>query len=221
MSAFGSILKRDLRLAVRQSAESFTVVAFFAIATALFPLGIGPEVNILARIAPGVLWVTALLAALLSLDRLFAVDFEDGTLDQLVLCGQPLVSVALAKAAAHWLTTGLPLIVVSPLLSLTLHLPASGYAALLGALVLGTPTVSLIGAVGAALVLGTRRGGVLLSFLVLPLYIPVLIFGTATVEAAIIGRETAPTLSILAALALFAVSLSPWATVAALRQAVE
>jgi heme exporter protein B len=221
MSAFGSILKRDLRLAVRQSAESFTVVAFFAIATALFPLGIGPEVNILARIAPGVLWVTALLAALLSLDRLFAVDFEDGTLDQLVLCGKPLVSVALAKATAHWLTTGLPLIVVSPLLALTLHLPAGGYAALLGALVLGTPTVSLIGAVGAALVLGTRRGGVLLSFLVLPLYIPVLIFGTATVEAAILGREAMPTLSILAALALFAVSLSPWATVAALRQAVE
>jgi heme exporter protein B len=221
MSAFGSVLKRDLRLAVRQSAESFTVVAFFAISTALFPLGIGPEANILARIAPGVLWVTALLAALLSLDRLFTVDFEDGTLDQLVLCGHPLVSVALAKATAHWLTTGLPLIVVSPLLALTLHLPASGYAALLAALVLGTPTVSLIGAVGAALVLGTRRGGVLLSFLVLPLYIPVLIFGTATVEAAITGRETAPTLSILAALALFAVSLSPWATVAALRQAVE
>ena len=150
MSAFGFILKRDLRLAVRQSAESFTVVAFFAIATALFPLGIGPEVNILARIAPGVLWVTALLAALLSLDRLFAVDFEDGTLDQLVLCGKPLVSVALAKAAAHWLTTGLPLIVVSPVLALTMHLPASGYAALLSALVLGTPTVSLIGEIGRA-----------------------------------------------------------------------
>src|SRR6185312_3994800 len=182
---------------------------------------IGPEAGILARIAPGVLWVTALLAALLSLDRLFAVDFEDGTLDQLVLCGQPLVSVALAKAAVHWLTTGLPLIVVSPLLALTLHLPASGYAALLAALVLGTPTVSLIGAVGAALVLGTRRGGVLLSFLVLPLYIPVLIFGTATVEAAITGHVTSATLSILAAFAVFAVSLSPWATVAALRQAVE
>lgn len=221
MSAFGSILKRDLRLAVRQSAESFTVVAFFAIATALFPLGIGPEANMLARIAPGVLWVTALLAALLSLDRLFAVDFEDGTLDQLVLCGQPLVFVALAKATAHWLTTGLPLIVVSPLLALTLHLPVEGYAALLAALVLGTPTVSLIGAIGAALVLGSRRGGVLLSFLVLPLYIPVLIFGTATVEAAITGRATTPTLSILAALALFAVSLSPWGTVAALRQAIE
>jgi heme exporter protein B len=221
MSAFGSILKRDLKLAVRQSAESFTVVAFFAIATALFPLGIGPEVSVLARIAPGALWVAALLAALLSLDRLFAVDFEDGTLDQLVLCGHPLILVALAKAMAHWLTTGLPLIVVSPLLALTLHLPASGYGALLAALALGTPTVSLIGAVGAALVLGSRRGGVLLSFLVLPLYIPVLIFGTATVEAAITGRGTGATLSILAGLALFAVSLSPWATVAALRQATE
>jgi heme exporter protein B len=221
MSAFVSVLKRDLRLAVRQSAESFTVVAFFAIATALFPLGIGPEAGVLARIAPGVLWVCALLAALLSLDRLFAVDFEDGTLDQLVLCGQPLVLVALAKAAAHWLTTALPLILVSPLLALTLHLPASGYIAMLSALLLGTPTVSLIGAVGAALVLGSRRGGVLLSFLVLPLYIPVLIFGTATIEAAIIGRETGPTLSILAGLALFAISLSPWATVGALKQAVE
>jgi heme exporter protein B len=221
MNVFAAVLKRDLALAIRQSADSFTVLAFFAIATVLFPLGVGPETNTLAKIASGVLWVSALLAALLSLDRLFAVDFEDGTLDQLVLCGEPLVFVVLAKTAAHWLTTGLPLIILSPVLAVTLHLPAQGYGALLLALLLGTPTVSLIGAVGAALVLGSRRGGVLLSFLVLPLYVPILIFGTLTVEAAILGVSTTATLALLGALALFAVTLAPWAAAAALRQAAE
>ena len=219
MNVFAAVLKRDLALAIRQSADSFTVLAFFAIATVLFPLGVGPETNTLAKIAGGVLWVSALLAALLSLDRLFAVDYEDGTLDQLVLCGEPLIFVVLAKTAAHWLTTGLPLILLSPILAVTLHLPAQGYGALLLALLLGTPTVSLIGAVGAALVLGSRRGGVLLSFLVLPLYVPILIFGTLSVEAAIIGVSTTATLALLGALALFAVTLAPWAAAAALRQA--
>ena len=166
MSVFSALLARDLRLALRQSADSLTVVAFFAIATVLFPFGVGPEANILARISGGVLWVTALLAALLSLDRVFTVDYEDGTLDQLVLSGAPLPLVVIAKVLAHWLTTGLALIIVSPLLAITLHLPMEGYAPLLLALFLGTPTVSLIGAVGAALVLGTRRGGVLLALLV-------------------------------------------------------
>lgn len=221
MSVFAAVLKRDLALAIRQSADTFTVLAFFAIATVLFPLGIGPETNTLARIASGVLWVSALLAALLSLDRIFAVDFEDGTLDQLVLCGEPLIFVVLAKTAAHWLTTGLPLIILSPVLAITLHLPAQGYGALLLGLFLGTPTVSLIGAVGAALVLGSRRGGVLLSFLVLPLYVPILIFGTLSVEAAIIGVSAKATLTLLGALALFAVTLAPWAASAALRQAAE
>lgn len=221
MRVFGAVLRRDLSLALRQSADSFTVLAFFAIATVLFPLGVGPEVNTLARIASGVLWVAALLASLLSLDRMFAVDFEDGTLDQLILCGEPVVSVVLAKTAAHWLTTGLPLLLLSPVLGVTLHLPTAGYAPLMLALLLGTPSVSLIGAVGAALVLGSRRGGVLLSFLVLPLYVPILIFGTATVESGILGLATAPTLAFLGAILLFAVSLSPWATAAALRQAVE
>jgi heme exporter protein B len=221
MNVFTAVLKRDLALAIRQSADSFTVLAFFAIATVLFPLGVGPETNTLAKIASGVLWVSALLAALLSLDRLFAVDYEDGTLDQLVLCGEPLVFVVLAKTAAHWLTTGLPLILLSPVLAVTLHLPAQGYGALLLALLLGTPTVSLIGAVGAALVLGSRRGGVLLSFLVLPLYVPILIFGTLSVEAAIIGVSSTATLALLGALALFAVTLAPWAAAAALRQATE
>ncbi len=221
MSAFTTLAGRDLRMAVRQSGDSMTVLAFFAIATTLFPFGIGPEASVLARIAPGVLWVTALLAALLSLDRLFTIDYEDGTLDQLVLSGQPMFLIVLAKVSAHWLTTGVPLILLSPLLAVTLQLPAEGNVALILALTLGTPTVSLIGAVGAALVLGTRRGGVLLSLLVLPLYIPVLIFGTAAVEAAIIGRPPEPMLMILGGLALFALCLSPWAAGAALRQAVE
>ena len=221
MSAFVTLTGRDLRLALRQSGDSLTVVAFFAIATILFPFGIGPEAAVLARIAGGVVWVTALLAALLSLDRIFAIDFEDGTLDQLVLSGQPLPLIVLAKVAAHWLTTGVPLILLSPVLAITLQLPAGGYGTLVLALALGTPTVSLIGAVGAALVLGTRRGGVLLSLLVLPLYTPVLIFGTAAVEAAIIGRPTGPMLMALAGLVLLALTLSPWAAGAALRQAIE
>jgi heme exporter protein B len=221
MSVFTTVLARDLRLALRQSADSLTVVAFFAIATVLFPFGVGPETNVLARIAGGVLWVTALLAALLSLDRLFAVDFEDGTLDQLVLSGAPLTMVVLAKVAAHWLTTGVPLIIMSPVLAVTMHLPAEGYLPLLLALLVGTPTVSLVGAVGAALVLGTRRGGVLLSFLVLPLYIPILIFGTAAVEAATTGIGFTPMLSVLAGFMILALTLSPWATAAAIRQAVE
>lgn len=221
MSVFSTVLARDLRLALRQSADSLTVVAFFAIATVLFPFGVGPEANILARIAGGVLWVTALLAALLSLDRVFTVDFEDGTLDQLILSGESLSLVVLAKVIAHWLTTGVPLIIMSPVLAVTLHLPAEGYVPLMLALLLGTPTVSLVGATGAALVLGTRRGGVLLSLLVLPLYIPVLIFGTAAVEAAVTGRSAGPMLMVLGGLMVLAASLSPWATAAALRQAVE
>ena len=221
MSVFTTVLARDLRLALRQSADSLTVVAFFALATVLFPFGVGPEANVLARIAGGILWVTALLAALLSLDRVFTVDYEDGTLDQLILSGESLTLVVLAKVAAHWLTTGVPLIIMSPILAVTLHLPTEGYVPLVLALLLGTPTVSLVGATGAALVLGTRRGGVLLSLLVLPLYIPVLIFGTAAVEAAVTGQSANPMLMVLGGLAILALSLSPWATAAALRQSVE
>jgi heme exporter protein B len=221
MSVFSTVLARDLRLALRQSADMLTVVAFFAIATVLFPFGIGPEANVLARIAGGVLWVTALLAALLSLDRVFTVDFEDGTLDQLILSGESLTLVVLAKVAAHWLTTGVPLIIMSPFLAVTLQLPAEGYVPLMLTLLLGTPTVSLVGATGAALVLGTRRGGVLLSLLVLPLYIPVLIFGTMALETAVTGGSANPMLMVLGGLTVLALSLSPWATAAALRQAVE
>ncbi|HCX14901.1 MAG TPA: heme exporter protein CcmB [Rhodospirillaceae bacterium] len=221
MKAFFTLTGRDVRLAIRQSGDSLIVLAFFAMATVLFPFGIGPESAVLARIAGGVVWVTALLSALLSLDRLFAFDFEDGTLDQLILSGQPLTLIVLSKVSAHWLTTGVPLILLSPVLAVTLQLPAAGYGTLVLALAIGTPTVSLIGSVGAALVLGARRGGVLLSLLVLPLYIPVLIFGTGAVEAAIIGLPTSPMLMVLAGFAILAFSLSPWAASAALSQAVE
>ena len=197
LKTMNAMLARDLRLAMRQRGDSLIAVGFFAIAAVLFPFGVGPEAAILARIAGGVLWVTALLAALLSLEGMFAADFEDGTLDQLLLCGEPLPLVVLAKVVAHWATTGIPLIVVAPLLAPTLHLPPEGYAPLIAALLLGTPTLSLLGAVGASLVLGARRGGVLLSLLVLPLYVPVLIFGTAAVEAGVTGMAVKPPLMVL------------------------
>jgi heme exporter protein B len=221
MSGFAVVLGRDLRLAMRQSGDSLTVLGFFAIATVLFPFGVGPESDTLARIAGGVLWVTALLAALLSLERMFSTDFEDGTLDQLILSGTPLPVVVLAKVVAHWCTTAIPLLIAAPILAPTLHLPASGYVPLLAALALGTPTLSLIGAVGAALVLGARRSGILLSLLVLPLYVPVLIFGTAAVEAGITDFSVRTPLMVLGGLFVFALTLAPWATSVALRQAAQ
>jgi heme exporter protein B len=221
MPAFRQILLRDLRLAFRQGMDAFMAVTFFIIAGALFPLGVGPEPGVLARIAGGVIWVTALLAVLLSLDRLFQQDFEDGSLDLLVLAPTPLEATVLAKAAAHWLTTGLPLIAASPVLAVLLNLPAAGYPVLLAAMALGTPSLSLIGAIGAALSLGARRGGVLMSLLVLPLYIPVLIFGVAGVDAAVMGMSARPHLLFLGAILAAALPLAPWAAAAALRQAAE
>ena len=215
------VVRRDLRLALRQGMDSLLVVAFFVIAVVLFPFGVGPEPNILARIAPGVIWVAALLASMLSLERLFQTDFEDGGLDLLALSPLPLEAIVLAKTAAHWLTTGLPLIVAAPLLALLLDMDTGGFAILVLALALGTPSLSLVGAVGAALVLGARRGGVLLSLLVLPLYIPVLIFGVGAVDAAIIGFPAHTHLLILGGLFLAALALCPWAGAAALRQALE
>jgi heme exporter protein B len=221
MPAFRQILLRDLRLAFRQGMDAFMAVTFFIIAGALFPLGVGPEPGVLARIAGGVIWVTALLAVLLSLDRLFQQDFEDGSLDLLVLAPTPLEATVLAKAAAHWLTTGLPLIAASPVLAVLLNLPAAGYPVLLAAMALGTPSLSLIGAIGAALSLGARRGGVLMSLLVLPLYIPVLIFGVAGVDAAVMGMSARPHLLFLGAILAAALPLAPWAAATALRQAAE
>jgi heme exporter protein B len=215
------LVRRDVRLALRQGGDAAMVIAFFFLAVILFPLGVGPEPEVLQRIAPGIVWVTALLAALLSLERLFLADYEDGSLEALALMPLPLEAQVLAKALAHWLTTGLPLTIVAPLLALLLHLDGAGYPALVAGMALGTPTLSLIGAIGAALTLGARRGGVLLSLLILPLYIPVLIFGVGAVEAAIIGVGTRPHLLLLVALLLIALPLAPVAAAAALRQAVE
>ncbi len=221
MSGFGRLVRRELMLALRQPGDVASVLMFFVLATVLFPFGVGPEPGILARIAGGVLWVTALLAAMLSLERLFQADYEDGSLELLALLAVPLWVTVLAKTASHWLTTGLPLLVVAPLLGVMLNLHPAGYAALLSAMALGTPVVSLIGAVGAALTLGARRGGVLLSLLVLPLLIPVLILGAAAVDASIAGFPIHQHLLLLGAMALAALVLCPWAASAALRQALE
>jgi heme exporter protein B len=221
MSGFAALLTRDLRLAFRQGGDVANVVAFFALAVILFPFGVGPDPDLMARIAAGVLWVTALLAALLSLERLFDADYQDGSLEALSLMPVPLEIQVLAKCAAHWLTTGLPLTIIAPLLALVLHFDAAGYPALIAALLLGTPVLSLIGAIGAALTLGARRAGVLLSLLVLPLYIPVLIFGVAASEAAALGLGSRPHLLLLAALLAGSLALAPWAAAAALRQAFE
>lgn len=221
MTAFASLLRRDLRLALRHGGDSLMVVAFFVLVVVLFPFGVGPEPGILARIAAGVIWVGALLAAMLSLERLFLADYEDGSLDLITLSPAPLGVLVLAKTLAHWLTTGVPLIVASPILAIFLGLGLDGYIALAVALLLGTPTLSLIGAIGAALVLGARRGGVLLSLLILPLNIPILIFGVAAVEAAATGLTPRPHLLALAGLLLAALPLAPWAAAAAIRQSVD
>ena len=221
MSRLYAILARDLRLAVRQGGATLMAVVFFLLTVSLFPLGVGPEPGILARIAPGVLWVAALLAAMLSLDRLFQADFEDGSLEQIALAGLPLSLVALVKAAAHWLTTGLPLLLAAPLLAVLLNMPAEGFLVLVGAMAVGTPALSLVGSIGAALTLGVRRGGVLLSLLVLPLYIPVLIFGVGAVDASIMGLNAKANLLLLSALSSAALGLCPLATAAALRLSLE
>ncbi len=221
MTAFLALVGRDLRLALRQGSDAALVVAFFVLAVVLFPFGIGPEPQLLARIAAGVVWVTALLAALLSLDRLFQQDYEDGSLEVIALAPLPLEAAVLAKCLAHWLTTGLPLVVVAPALAALLQLEGPGYLPLVLAMALGTPSLSLVGAIGAALSLGARRAGVLLSLLVLPFYIPVLIFGVAAVDQAVAGFAIRPHLLILTAFLLAALPLAPWAAAAALRPALE
>jgi len=221
MGKFIELVKRDLALAFRQGMDSLMVVAFFVIAVVLFPFGVGPEVNTLAKIAAGTIWVAALLSSMLSLERLFQTDYDDGSLELLALAPVPLEVTVLAKVVAHWLTTGLPLIITAPLLAVLMQLPEDGFLTLLGALLLGTPTLSLIGAVGAALILGSRRGGVLLSLLVLPLYIPILIFGVSAVDAAIFDQAVRPHMLFLGALLVGSLALTPWAAAAGLRQALE
>ncbi|KZD10491.1 heme exporter protein CcmB [Oceanibaculum pacificum] len=221
MSGFRTLVVRDLKLAGRQGSDALIVVGFFVLGAVLFPFAVGPDAAVLARISGGVIWVMALLAAMLSFDRLFQADYEDGTLELLALSPMPLGFLVLAKCLAHWLTTGLPLIIAAPILAVLLNLPADGFGALLLALALGTPTLSLLGAVGAALSLGARRAGVLVPLLVLPLAVPVLIFGVAAVDAAVGSYPAGPHLMLLGALFLAALPLCPWAAAAALRHAVE
>tara|TARA_B100000676_G_scaffold83879_1_gene84000 strand:- start:3585 stop:4253 length:669 start_codon:yes stop_codon:yes gene_type:complete len=221
MMACLKIILRDLRVALKQGLDAVMVIMFFLITVTLFPLGVGPESNLLARMSPGVIWVAALLSTMLSLDRLFQHDYEDGSLELMLLSPVPLEAVVLSKVVAHWLLTGLPLVVVSPLLAVFLNMPNSGLGILTLSLLLGTPVASLIGAVGGALTLGARRGGVLISLLVLPLYIPLLIFGVAAVDAAIGGLPVRPYLLILAAMLAAALPMAIWASSAALRQSCE
>lgn len=221
MRAAAATVRRDIQLALRHGADSLAVVLFFVLAVILFPFGVGPEPNILARIAAGVIWVAALLASMLALERLFQTDYEDGSLEILALAPLPLEAVVAAKIVAHWITTGLPLLLAAPVLALLLNMPGDAFWVLIVALALGTPSLSLVGAIGAALILGARRGGVLLSLVLLPLYIPVLIFGVAAVDAAASGLPARPHLLLLASFLLAAMALAPLAAGAALRQALE
>jgi len=221
VSGFGAIVGRELRLATRRGGEAALTLGFFVIAIALFPFGVGPEPALLGRIAAGVVWVTALLAATVSFDRLFRADLEDGTLELYALLPLPLELVVLAKALAHWLLTGLAVTVLAPLMAAMLYLPEAATLPLVAGLLIGTPALSLLGAVGAALVLGARRGGALIGLLVLPLFIPVLVFGISAVEAALGGLPVLPHLLILGALLLVALPVGAFGAAAGLRLALE
>ncbi len=217
LNAFYFLLKRDLILNFRRRAEIANPLLFFVIVITLFPLGVGAKPQLLQSMAPGVIWVAALLAAMLSLDRIFRSDFEDGSLEQLLLSAHPVSVLVLAKVAAHWLVTGLPLLVVAPLLAVLLGLPVDAMGVLVVTLLLGTPVLSLVGAIGVALTVGLRRGGIILSLLVLPLYIPVLIFASNAVDMAAGGLPVTAQLSMLAAFLALALALAPWPAAAALR----
>lgn len=216
-----AIIKRDLLIVYRRRADALTVLLFFMIVASLFPLGIGPEPALLRLIGPGVLWVGALLSCLLSLNRLFTADFRDGVLEQLMLSPQPLTVLVLAKIAAHWLVSGLPLVMLSPLLGLQYGLTGDTLGVLMLSLLLGTPALSLIGAIGAALTLGVRGSSLVVALLVLPLFMPLLIFGAGSVGNHVSGIGAGANLSLLGAILLLASVLAPWATSAALRLAVE
>ena len=214
-------LQREIALGLRQKGEVLTPLVFFVVIASLFPLGVGPESALLLRMAPGVLWVSALLAAMLSLQRLFAMDYADGSLEQMALSGTPLGLLVVAKALSHFLLSGLPLVLMAPVLGLQFGLEGRALGILMLSLLLGTPTLSLIGSIGAALTLGVRGAGVLLSLLILPLYIPVLIFGAGAVEADASGLGAGGHLSLLAALLVLSVFFAPLATTAALRISLE
>ncbi|AMS33555.1 heme ABC transporter permease [Betaproteobacteria bacterium UKL13-2] len=210
-------LVRDVRLAMRSRGELAQALAFFVIVVSLFPLAIGPESVILKRIAPGVVWVCALLAVMLTLPRLFQSDYADGTLEQLLLSPYPLALLCAGKMMAHWLTTGLPLALVAPLLGLQFGLDAAELGVMVASLLLGTPVLTMLGAIGAALVLGVRGGAILMALLVLPLYIPVLIFGAGAIEASLAGTDVAANLSLLAAILLFGFVGAPFAVASAVK----
>jgi heme exporter protein B len=221
LGAATGVIRRDLLLAVRRKSDALAPVFFFVVVASLFPLGIGPEPELLRRIGPGVLWVGALLASMLSLARLFASDHDDGTLEQLALSPEPLAGLVAAKVAAHWLVSGLPLVAVSPVLALQYGLPADTIAVLAASLLLGTPVLSLVGAIGAALTLGVRGGGLLVALLVLPLCVPALVFGAGAVDANLAGTGAEAHLSLLGACLVIAVFFAPWAIAAAVRIALE
>ena len=221
LAAARCVLYRDLLLALRRRGDVAVALLFFVIVASLFPLGIGAEPNLLRSIAPGVIWVAALLSSMLSLGRLFAADYDDGTLEQMLLGAAPLGVVAAAKAFAHWLVAGLPLVAIAPLIALQYDLGAGLWGVLALSLLVGTPVLSLLGAVGAALTLGLRGGGVLLSLLVLPLYVPVLIMGAGAVEMAAAGLGGGGQLLVLGAMLVLAAAFAPWAIAAALRISLE
>jgi heme exporter protein B len=221
MKALWVLLRRDLRLALRQRGDAAMVLFFFLLIASLFPFAVGPEPNLLARIGAGVVWVSALLSMLLSLERLFLADYEDGSLELLILSPPPLEAIVLVKALAHWLTSGLPLVLAAPLIGLLYNLDPLAYPPMLAALLLGTPTLSLLGGIGAALTLGARRGGILIPLLILPLAVPVLIFGILAVDAALGQFSARPHLLLLGAFLIGSLVLAPWATAAALRQSLE
>lgn len=222
LKTFLTVLKRDLMLALRRKSDVFTVLFFFIIVISIFPLGVGFEADTLRKIAPGVVWVAALLASTLALERIFANDFADGTLEQMLMTPQPLSVLVFAKVVAHWLLTGLPLVLIAPLAGLQYNLSLPTTGTLMLVLLIGTPVLSMIGAIGAALTLGLRGGGVLISLLVLPLYIPVLVYGAGAISASMQGDVSLQAYYLLlSAFLLLALVFAPWATAAALRISVE
>jgi heme exporter protein B len=219
---FLCILRRDITLAMRRRTDILTTLFFFIIVASLFPLGVGSEKEILRFLGPGVVWVAALLASMLALERLFASDFADGTLEQMMLTPQPLSVLVLGKVCAHWLLTGLPLVLIAPLIGLQYGLEGQTLVVMAAALLIGTPVLSLVGSIGAALTLGLRGGGILLSLLVLPLYIPVLVYGSGAVTVSMIDlADVQPFMALLGAFLILALAFSPLATAAALRISVE
>jgi len=216
-TAFMALLRRDFLLAYRRRAELLQPLVFLLVVVTLFPLGVGPSPQLLANIAPGVIWIAALLASVLSLDSLFRSDYEDGTLEQMVLSGQPLALIALARIVAHWLVAGLPIVLLSPVLALWMNLPDEGVPVLVKSLVIGTPMLSLIGAIGAALTVSLKRGGQLLSLLVFPLYVPLLILATSAVSSSVAGLPYNGQLGLILAGMIGALTLAPFATATALK----